>query len=82
MVAPSCRPEGLDLAAEAGAAADAEAPLERAVFLSVLPRCPDEGGEDDDDARGGDDEEQDPECGVHGSLLPVRGRRTHRQPGE
>jgi phosphatidylserine/phosphatidylglycerophosphate/cardiolipin synthase-like enzyme len=72
-VAPSCRPEGL--APEAGAAADAEAPLERAVCLAVLARCPDEGGEDDDDARDGDEEEQDSERSVHGSLLPVRGRR-------
>ena len=40
------------------------------------------GGEEGYDARSGDDEEQDPECRVHGSPLPVRGRRTHRQPGE
>ena len=46
--APSYGPG--DLAAEARAAADAQAPLRRAVLLAVLAGRPDEPGEDDDDA--------------------------------
>ena len=60
------------LAADAGAAADSEPPLERAVLLAVLARRPDEGGEHDDHAEEREDEEEDSGGGRHAPRLPAR----------
>ena len=61
------------LAAEPGAAADAEAALERAVLLPVPLRRPDERSEDDDRAHDADEQDDDADRGLHIPSVPTLG---------
>src|SRR4051812_19005542 len=75
----SWRPGGL--AAHAGAAADPESLLQRAVFLAVLARGPDESGEHDDHAHDRDHEQEDAGGGVHRLSVPDGNTPTPRTNG-